>query len=449
MTQHRIDIIGAGISGLSTAYFLAQAIRRDSRRPGNTIKIHVWEKDRRLGGLAGTFSTSDFSVEKFYHHLYRRDQALQDLITELGLADDLVWRPAATGAYYFRRPYRLSSPVDLLRFKPLPFIDRLRLGWLAIHAKTVKDWQKLDDVSAKDYILKVAGERVYRVLWEPLLHGKFGPCGDTVSAAWLWSKLVDRGGSRNRQGHELLGYLRGGLGRMFDMLVKKLQEAGHHVHPGQAVRRLEGSQDQITSIVTDAGTFSTDLAVGCAQVPDLADLLPDSADEYRTSLNKIHFLANVCLVLTLKQSLSDFYWTNVTEADAPFIGIIEQTKWADNDEFNHKHVVYISAYVNHNDPRLTMSAQELIDLYLPSIKKLFPDFHPKIIEAQTVWKAPYAQPIVHIGYRHTIPKIASPIRNLFVCTMAQIYPSDRQVSNGVIMARKTAEIVKEYCEDRF
>lgn len=449
MRHQRIDIIGAGISGLSTAYYLVQTIQRNSKLSGNTIKIHVWEKDQMPGGLAGTFSTPDFTVEKFYHHIYRRDLALQELIAELGLGDDLVWRPAATGAYYFRQPYRLSSPLDLLRFKPLPFIDRLRLGWLAIQARTVRDWRQLDDISARDYILKISGKQVYQVVWEPLFHGKFGVYGDTVSAAWLWSKLVDRGGSRNSQGHELLGYLRGGLGRLFDALVEWLHKAGHDVHFGQAVQRLEGTQAQITSIVTDTGTFFTDLVVGCAQVPDLAVLLPDSADGYRTSLRKIHFLANVCLVLTLKQSLSDFYWTNVTDANAPFIGIIEQTKWVDKDDFNRKHVVYISAYVDHDDPRFQMNAQELVDLYLPSVRKLFPDFHPELIEAQAVWNAPYAQPIVHVGYRHTIPEIVAPIHNFFVCTMAQIYPHDRQVSNGVTMARKTAEIVKNHWEEEF
>ena len=66
------------------------------------------------------------------------------------------------------------------------------------------------------------------------------------------------------------------------------------------------------------------------------------------------------------------------------------------------------------------------------------------IESGAIWRAPYAQPIVHVGYRHDIPEIISPITNFFVCTMAQIYPHDRQLSNGVVMARKTAEIVNRY-----
>ena len=437
--SHRIDIIGAGISGLATAYYLARHLRHAKKRG----TIHVWEKETTPGGLAGTFRTQDFTVEKFYHHIFRRDRALLELLADLGFAADVIWRPAATGAYYARQPYRLASPLDLLRFTPLPFVDRLRLGWLALHAWTIKDWRKLDDISAKEYIHNIAREQVYRVVWEPLFHGKFGPYAESVSAAWLWSKLVDRGGSRNKQGHELLGYVRGGLGRLFEALVSWLRQAGHQVHLGQAVHRLEGTDQRLTSIVTEEGTFATDLIIGCAQLPDLTNLLPAEAATYREELCKVQFLANVCLALTLNRSLSEFYWTNVTDANAPFVGIIEQTNWAEPEDFNRKHLVYLSAYVHPADPRLRMDARKLLTHYLPSIQALFPEFTLEYVEDSALWQAAYAQPIVHVGYRHSIPAIASPIANFFVCTMAQIYPHDRQLSNGVELARHTAEIVMQ------
>lgn len=442
--QRRVDIIGAGVSGIATAYYLSKAL---SQRPGQDsgpVAIHIWEKDAAPGGLAGTFAWPEVGVlEKFYHHFYRRDAAVQELIADVGLTADLVWRPAATGAYYARRPYRLSSPLDLLRFNQLPFFDRIRLGWLVLHAQMVRDWRILDDQPAKDYVVRVAGANAYRVVWEPLFHGKFGVYADTVSAAWLWSKLVDRGGSRNRQGYEFLGYLRGGLGRLFERMIAFLQRAGATMHLGQAIEQLESDGARITTIVTHDSVIPADIVVSCAQTPDLVKLLPDQAGNYRMRLCQIKFLANVCLVLTLKQSLSDFYWTNITDPAAPFIGIIEQTKWVDPADYNQKHVVYLSAYVPPDDPRLTMSSDTLVQQYLPWIRQQFPSFTPDLVERQAVWTASYAQPIVRTGYRHLVPDIATPLMNLLVCTMAQIYPHDRQVSNGVAMAQKTAETICE------
>jgi protoporphyrinogen oxidase len=431
----RVDIIGAGISGLATAYTLA--------RSGTAAEIHVWDKSPGPGGLAGTFTVDDLTIEKFYHHLFKRDTALQELMAELGLAGQLQWRPAATGAYYSRRPYRFSTPLDLLRFDPLPFGDRIRLGLMALRARRVKNWEALDDMSAKDYIIREAGRRAYEVVWEPLLRGKFGPLAESVSAAWLWRKLVDRGGSRDSKGQEVLGYLRGGLGLVFDALVDRIRAAGHHVHLGTAVEALKATSSRIERIVTAAGTFQTDVVVAAAQTPEIAALLPPAAADYAAQLRRIEFLANVCLILVMRQPLSDFYWTNVTDRSLPFVGVVEQTRWADREDYGGHHVAYISAYVSADDPRLGFDAEHLFAEYLPHLQRLFPTFDPAVVEKVVSWRARYAQPVVSVGYRHLVPSVRSPIPNLIVCTMAQIYPSDRQVSNGVEMARIAAAAVNE------
>lgn len=121
---------------------------------------------------------------------------------------------------------------------------------------------------------------------------------------------------------------------------------------------------------------------------------------------------------------------------------MEQTRWADAADFNHEHLAYISAYVSPDDERLNLDAQTLFERYLPHILKLFPEFHPSVVSAVLLWRARYAQPVVRVGYRHLVPEIKSPVEGLYVCTMAQIYPSDRQVSNGVEMARRTAAAVR-------
>lgn len=434
-TKRRIDVIGAGIGGLATAWFLSH--RRSD------VEIHVWDSSPEPGGLAGCFHVDGLTLENFYHHIYRRDRALQELIAATGLGADLVWRPASTGAYYFRRPYRFSSPIDLLRFDQLPLIDRLRAGWMVLQARFIRDWQSLDDESAPGYIRRVAGENVYRVIWEPLLRGKFGSAADSVSAAWLWRKLVDRGASRDSRGNEVLGYLRGGLIRLFNALVAHLVANGHVVHFGTRVLALEGTT-RIDRITTEKGPHDAGVVVAAAQLPDIAGLLPDSLAPLRERFERIDFLANVCLVMLLRKSLSEFYWTNVTDPSAPFVGLIEQSHWAAAADLAGHHVVYISAYVAQEDPRLRMTADNLFEAYLPHIQKLFPQFDRSTVRRLLIRTARYAQPIVRTGYRHLIPAITSPAENLFICTMAQIYPHDRQVSNGVETGELTAMLVDRY-----
>jgi protoporphyrinogen oxidase len=320
-------------------------------------------------------------------------------------------------------------------------VSRFRLGWLALHARMIRDWQSLDNIPARDYIIQMGGRRVYEVVWEPLLRGKFGEFADDVSAAWLWCKFVDRGGSRDGRGREVLGYVRGGLGAVFDRIVQYLHERGHSVHFNAPVVALEGTVSEIRTIVTASGSYRTDLVVAAAQTPDIAPLLPSAAAAYAGELGRIRFLANVCLVMTLERPLSDFYWTNVTDPSAPFVGIVEQTRWADPSHYAGHNIAYISAYVSRDDRRLALSADALLAGYLPHIRKMFPAFESSAVGSMVSWKASYAQPVVQVGYRALVPPIRSPIGNLLLCTMAQIYPHDRQVSNGVEMAKRTVDLM--------
>ena len=68
----------------------------------------------------------------------------------------------------------------------------------------------------------LAAETTFRVVWEPLLRNKFGPYADDVSAAWFWSKLQLRGGSRGARGEERLAYFRGGFAALADELVHRI-----------------------------------------------------------------------------------------------------------------------------------------------------------------------------------------------------------------------------------
>lgn len=432
--SQRVDIIGGGAGGMACAYELS--------KQSVDYEIHVWEAADHLGGLAGSFQTESFRVEKFYHHIFKRDKAIQGLIQEMGLEDALQWRPAGTGSYYFSQPYRLSAPLDLLRFKPLPFLDRIRMGLLVLHARTVRDWHQLDQESVKTYIHRIAGKKVYEVVWEPLLKGKFGPYAEDVSAAWLWSKLVDRGGSRTASGFELLGYLQGGMGRLFEAIGKSLEAKGHHIHLNAPVQQIHLTEGKVRSLSTPEGRIETDSCVVATQVPTFIDMLPDELQAYKDELGKIGFLGNVCLILTLSKSLSEFYWTNVTDPSAPFVGVVEQTNWASTEEFSDQHLVYLSAYVPPGDPRQQMSAEELTEAYLPFVQKMFPHFNPADILHAWVWQAAYAQPMVTTGYRHLVPAMQSPIDNLYLCTMAQIYPNDRQVSNGIEQGQRVARMIE-------
>ena len=194
-----IVIVGAGFTGLAAAYELAKAGQR----------VVVLEKEPVVGGLASGFMVGDFTLERFYHHWFTNDVHVMELIDEIGCSDQVVFRPTRTGMYYANTIFRLSTPLDLLRFSALSFVDRIRLGLLALRARRIRDWKKIEHMTARDWLIQLAGRKVFKVVWEPLLTGKFGPYADKVGAVWFWKKLALRGGSRASDGREVLAYYKG------------------------------------------------------------------------------------------------------------------------------------------------------------------------------------------------------------------------------------------------
>lgn len=158
-------IVGAGFCGLTAAYELC----KKGYRPV------VIDSDNQVGGLAGSFTTSTGQrLEKFYHHWFTNDLHVNELVADLGLADQIVHRPTRTGSYYANTVFRLSKPMDVLRYSALSFIGRLRLGFLVIQAKLVRDWRKLESESAEGWLRRKCGNEVFERVWQPLLKGKFG-----------------------------------------------------------------------------------------------------------------------------------------------------------------------------------------------------------------------------------------------------------------------------------
>ncbi len=429
--RKRVAIVGAGISGLAAAWELST----------RNVDIHVFERDAMAGGLAGWFDVGGTTLEKFYHHIYNRDTDLINIIGEAGLGNELVFKKTVTGCFYVNKIYRLSSPMDLLKYKPLSFPDRIRLGLLAVKARFVKDWRDLDTISAKEWIIKNSSRNVFEILWEPLFRSKFGQYSGEVSAAWLWSKLVQRGGSRSKGGAEELGYLKGGYGLLFDNLMEKLAERGVNVHLNAPVDNIGIADGTANAVSTGGDRMDFDAVIASTQIPDYLKIAGDLPKDNFDALSGIGFLGNSTLVLQLKRRLSDTYWVNVTDVNCPFVGVIEQTNLLGEENYQGHHLAYISRYMDTDDPYYRMDADELFKAYLPYIQKVFPAFSEEWVERVVLWKEPYTQAVVSVGYNDRVPEARTPVKNLYLSTMAQIFPEDRQMSNGVKKARETARML--------
>ncbi|MEO1239244.1 MAG: FAD-dependent oxidoreductase, partial [Pseudomonadota bacterium] len=289
-----VAIVGGGFSGLSAAYELTKA--------GKTVKI--LEAGPEVGGLAAAFEVEGEKLDRFYHHWFTNDLEVMGLIEELGQMDKVQINPTNTGLYFANKIFRLASPMDLLKFSALPFVDRIRLGLLALRARRVGDWKKLENQTAAQWLRSLGGEKVYKVVWEPLLKGKFGPYAEDVSAVWFWNKLKLRGGSRGKGGEERLAYYKGGFVGLVDAVAEQITWKGGEIALNDPVSDIS-PEGELWRVTSSTGTTLARRVVATPALPLVADMVKGWADaEYVASLRRIAYLANTCLVLELDRSLS-------------------------------------------------------------------------------------------------------------------------------------------------
>lgn len=427
MSKPSINIIGAGFTGLSLGYYLAKA----------GWQVNIYERDAEPGGLAGSFKVEGENLEKFYHHWFTNDRHIMDLIKELDCEDHIVIRPTRTGMYYANNFFKLSSPFDLLKFTPLNLINRIRLGFVVLAVRMVKDWKKLEDITAKDWLIRICGKQGYTVVWEPLLKGKFGRYAETVSAVWFWNKLKLRGGSRGEKGKENLAYYKGGFASLAESVAEKITAFGGNIRYNCEIQSVDA---QGILHATNGPLAGSDITVLTTPLPVSARMLAQSVgNDYLESLGKIQYIGNVCLTLELNRSLSEIYWLNVNDPGFPFVGIIEHTNFEPVETYKGRHIVYLSKYLPTDEVLYNMSEKEFFDYALPFIQKMFPDFRQDWVLDYHVWKEPYSQPLVTKHYSRIIPGFQTPIKGVYINTMAQIYPEDRGTNYAVREGKKMAE----------
>jgi protoporphyrinogen oxidase len=432
----KIGIIGAGLTGLTAARSLAKAGHQ----------VTVCEASAEPGGLAGTFPYAGTRLETFYHHYFISDRETVNLIKELGLIDKMHWQETPMGVFKNNKLLKFATPMDLLKFAPLSFFNRIRFGVVALYLSKVKNWQKYENVLAKDWIRRAFGKQAWDVMWGPLLHGKFHDFAPEIGMPWFYSRIHTRAGSREKgMAKESLGYLKGSFQVLHDALVKEIKALGGVVRCKEPIKSIRITKDKITGWVTSKKTETFDVVLSTMAPPALLPTLPKHLEgAYWQKLRKVQYLGNVCAVLTVKRSLSPIYWMNIPDVDSPFIAVIEHTNFVSPQHYQGKHTLYLSSYLPTNHSLYVAKEKDLLKAFYKYLKKIIPSFTEKDIEAAKVFHAPYAQPVIRAGYSQNLVPTASPVQGLFVASMAQIYPEDRGMSYSIRLGQQVAETIKAY-----
>ena len=459
----RVGIVGGGAAGLAAAYELAKA----------GVSVSVYERAPFLGGQASTFDVAGARLERGYHHLFVGDRDIISLMEEIGLGDRVRHVESKVGTLYDGRIYDFVTPVDLLKFTPLGLVDRFRLGLVTLMLQRIKDWRRLEDVTANEWLRRKAGRRAYEVFWGPMLRGKFGESYyEQVTMAWIWGKVHTRFASRGRGlSKEMLVYPEGSFGEVFDVLGERVSDLGGEIHLSRAVTGIAVEDGRAAGLdVADAPATWTspqplaDPEEGGENVPDavgepvfepfdaviatvpsysFARLAPSLPGDYMDKLTGVRYMSAVLLILVLDRPLSHVYWLNVADRSVPFVGVIEQTNLLGPEHYGGKHIVYLTNYLGRDHPMYRMEHGELLDAYAPHLEKINPRFDPSWIQESYHHRVDAAQPIIGTGYSRRIPEHRTPVEGVYLANTTQVYPEDRGTNYSVRIGKRVAAMLMD------
>lgn len=427
----KVAIVGGGIMGISLGYFLSK----------NGVEVEIFEASLFMGGLAGPITLEDgTTIDRFYHAILSSDSHLRELGAELGIGDQFRFKETRMGFFYRGKIFSMNNIVEFLRFPPLGWIDRFRLGLTVLYAQFVRDWRKLESISVEKWLLALSGKRTYENIWLPMLKAKFDGSFDQTPATYIWARLVRMKSTRSGANQkEEAGHLIGGYISLIRAMADKIEASGGKIHLKQPVSRIVIENGEACGIQIGEKVLEFDLVVSTLQPPVFQRMIPDAAAEYREYLSKTQYLGIICPIMILDRELTGYWTLNLTDDGIPFTGVIETTSYIDPKYVGGYHLVYLPKYTAADSLYQKMTDDEIRELWFANLQKMFPDFKRESVRYFLIHRERYVEPLHLLNETDLIPPVRTPVKRLYLATNAQIYPT---LTNGESVSRKAREVAE-------
>lgn len=420
----KVAIIGAGFAGLSAGYNLAK----------KGVKVEIFEKEDKPGGLAVGFSNKDWkwSLEKHYHHFFYSDWFARKLAEEVGVK--VIYKRPKTNVFYDNQIYELDSASSLLKFSKLSFAERIRTGFILFYLKITPFWRNLENISSSKFLKRFMGGDSWKVLWKPLFEKKFDEYKNEIPASWFWARIKKRSAK--------LGYPVGGFLLFAEKIEEQIIKNSGKFHYKTEVNKVRKEKGKFI-LEANGKKYRFDKVVVTLPSPFLINITEGLPVDYVQRLKKLKGIGAINMILSLNNKFfeENEYWLSINDLKHPYLALVEHTNFMDSSYYNNENLLYIGNYLKHSHTYFKKDKSELLREFVPHLKKINPKFEKDWVVDYFLFKGYFAQPVITKGYSKILPELKTPLDGLYLANIQQVYPWDRGTNYAIELGEKVANLV--------
>ena len=406
--------------------------------------VTLIEAGPSLGGLASVWNIGDIEFDRHYHVTLLSDSRLRNLVSEIGLEDEMRWIETKTGFYTDDKLYSMSNTKEFLQFPPLTLIEKLRLGGTIFYASKISNWKRLEKLPVAKWLRRWSGAGTFKKIWEPLLKAKLGDSYRITSAAFIWAH-ISRMYKARRTGlkKEMFGYVKGGYRTIINRLIEVMEEHGVSVKtasPIESIRKLDDGQFEVKYAGQDRSDHF-DKVIMTTPNSILSRVCSDLNEDEKHRFDSVEYLGIVCASVLLKKGLSPYYVTNITDDWVPMTAVIEMTTIVDPEELGGKSLVYLPKYVPSDHELFEKSDEEIQESFLSALDRMYPEFSRDNVIDFKLSRVRSVMAIPTLKYSELLPPMKSSVEGLYVVNSSYILKGNLNVNESITIAEDAMQTV--------
>lgn len=419
MEKKKVVIIGGGITGLATAYYLQKEIKEKSL----PVEVKLFEASNRFGGVINTVKKDGFIIEKGPDSILARKASALKLIKEVGLEDKVVANTAGKSYIYARGKIHsmpegafMGIPTQVTPFALSGLFSPLGKLRAAGDFILPKGKEKADQ-SLGEFFRRRLGDEIVDNLIDPLLSGIYAGDIDRLSLMSLFPMFYQmeqkhrslvlglkktmptppKSAKKEPSKKGMFISLSTGLETLIDEVVKRLDEGT--VSKGTPVEKIVKEQSRYTITLANGTVEQADSVVIATEHFHAKKMLSEYSFMKKFEEMTSFSVANVAMAFPKSVIKQDIEGTGFLVSRNSDFRITACTwthkKWPGTTP---KDMALLRSYVGkpNDQAAVDLSDEEIINIALRDLNKTMNITEKPLFHVVTRWKQ--AMPQYNVGH---------------------------------------------------